>query len=110
MKIFDDGTMTNTDSSGAVTSSADNNGDSLPVASPDGGLTQQFADLVTNGVNALIDNRLPPAPVPQPGVVPAPGAVKTNPGVAVSTSLLASPAVKMAGLALLGLWLFKRFA
>ncbi len=108
--LFDDGTTATTDAStGAVTSAVDSGGSAIAVASPTGGLTQQFADLVTYGVRAVVDNRLPPAPIPQTGVVASAKPAPAPAPLAIS-SVLASPTVKLVGLALLGLFLYKRFA
>jgi len=105
LSIFDDGSSTETDITGAVTAVTDNSGADIPVVSTDGGITQQFMNLVTYGVGSLINNRLPPATAPKIGVQPAP-----RPVAAQVSSLLASPGVKIAGLALLGFFLFKKFA
>jgi hypothetical protein len=100
--LYDDGSLLTSDESGVVVAAQDSGGASVPVARSDGGITQQFMDMVTNGVQALIDNRLPPAPAPRIGVQP--------PAAQQVSALLASPTVKLAGLALLGFFLYKQFA
>src|SRR2546423_11410048 len=103
--LYDDGSTLTTDSSGAVVAATDNSGNNIPVAPASGGITQTFSNLVTYGVQALINNQLPPAGVPTTGLArpaPAPGAA------APASALLASPAVQLIGLALLGWFLVKK--
>src|SRR5437879_5842920 len=105
LSVYDDGSTLSTDPSGAVVAATDNQGNNLPVTPPDGGITQSFSNLVTYGVQAIINNRLPPAAAPatgitRPGAAPAPGAQLS--------SLFASPVVKVIALVGLGWFIVKK--
>jgi hypothetical protein len=106
--VADDGTVLSVDpSTGDVTSATDSSGAAVAVTPPGGGsLTQAFANLVTWGVQGVINTSLPPASLPRPGVVPTPA-----PSVAAqATAALASPTVKLAILGIAAFFLIKKFA
>lgn len=102
LSIFDDGSSLTTDSSGVVTSVTDSSGTGIPVASAGGGIAQQFSNMVTYGVQSLINHALPAARPPAVGVQQA--------APAPLSSFLASPVVRIGALALLGVFLYKKFA
>ena len=108
--VADDGTVVNIDDqTGDVTSATDNSGATIPVTPPDSGITQTFAQLISNGVNALIGNKLPPAPVPKPGTVatatPAQAATST-----AAATLAANPILKWVAILAGAYFLLKKFA
>lgn len=103
LSIFDDGSSLTTNGRGVVTSVTDNSGAAVPVAAPDSGIAQQFANMVNYGVASLLNRALPPAPLPASGV-------QAQPMAASLSSFLASPVVRIGGLALLGILLYKKFA
>jgi hypothetical protein len=102
LALYDDGSSLTTNPQGVVTSVTDSSGAAIAVAAPDSGIAQQFANMVTYGVSSLINHALPPAPLPASGV--------QRPAASDFSALLASPVVRIGALALLGFFLYKKFA
>jgi hypothetical protein len=102
--IYDDGSTFTTDSSGAALSATDSSGAAVSVVPAGGGLFQDFMNMATYGVRALIDSRLPNAAAPRLGVQPA-----LTPAAQVA-SVLSSPVVKVGLLGLGAFLLWKKFA
>jgi len=103
--IYDDGSTLTTDANGVTTSATDSSGTPVAVVPAGaGGLFQDFVNMTTYGVRALIDSRLPNAAAPRLGVQPA-----LTPAAQVA-SVLSSPVVKVALLGLGAFFLWKKFA